>query len=224
MPSSSFCSRSPYVHLYKFKLTCRNTPHLEASRMLYYPLFSLSSAVGPTALSRSISKSEDSFGCSLVAKPFSIRSDSRVHDICHIRAHPATQLVVLCTVCAASARNGMFPSPRSMNHPQINDWNLDSLHNPVLLRVMYGLNTIFCEREEQGLVRQPGIKKPNLNNTLKRAMMGIFVKLLRRGTEKAEFSSKSRHLLDIYQKKRALDRLWELFYSFVALHDGWLAT
>jgi hypothetical protein len=81
-PSSDFCSRSPYVHLYKFRLA-------EASKALHFPLFSLSSAVGPTALLRSISKSEDSFGCSLVAQAFSIRSGSHVRDVHHIRVHPA---------------------------------------------------------------------------------------------------------------------------------------
>ena len=84
----------------------------------------------------------------------------------------------------------------------------------MLLRVMYGLNTIFCEREEQGLVRQPGIKKPNLNNTLKRAMMGIFVKLLRRGTEKAEFQV-SRDIYWTFTKRKG--HLTDYGNSFILL-------
>ena len=36
---STFSSQSPYVHRYKFKLTCRNTLHSEASRALHSPFF-----------------------------------------------------------------------------------------------------------------------------------------------------------------------------------------
>ena len=58
--------------------------------------------------------------------------------------------------------------------------------------VICGLNTIFCQREEPGLARQPEIKKSNLNNTIKRAKVGVFMKLLRRQNFQVS--------RDIYQK------------------------
>lgn len=80
--------------------------------------------------------------------------------------------------------------------------------------VICGLNnTMFCEWEELGLTRQPEIKKANLNNTLKRENVGVFMKLLRR----QNFPVSG----DIYQKKQGT---WQttgaLFYFIVALHDG----
>jgi hypothetical protein len=85
----------------------------------------------------------------------------------------------------------------------------------VLLGVVCGLNTIFYQREELGLARQPGIKKVNLNSILKRAKV-FFMKLVRRGPEKAEFSK----VATFTKRNRAPDRLREFFYLFVALHDG----
>ena len=51
----------------------------------------------------------------------------------------------------------------------------------MLLGVVCGLDTIFCEREELGLARQLEIKKANLNHTLKRAKVSIFYEVTEKG-------------------------------------------
>ena len=51
----------------------------------------------------------------------------------------------------------------------------------MLLGVVYVLNTIFCEQEELGLARQLGIERANLNNTLKRAKVGISFEVTEKG-------------------------------------------
>lgn len=98
---------------------------------------------------------------------FSICFGLHGRDIYH--AHPDFRShSTRCTMFSISSmRNGTFPLPWSMNHQQISNCNLDSLRNPMLIGVTRGLNTMFYQREELGLTRQPEIKKANLNYTLK---------------------------------------------------------